>query len=705
MALIGKIRQNSWLLVVMIALGLGGFIFMDMFSGQQSIFGSGATEMVNVNGKSVDIQEFNRVESILYGNSSGDPFSRRQYLFNSFIDEKIVGEEAEAIGLGVGEDELEELTFGNNLSPIITSRFSDPQTRQVNREALNSYKDDVRPEQADAFWNYQKEEIKTDRLKTKIIQMAEKAIYTPTWLADMAAADRGGSRKAALVNIPYEAIDNSEVTLSDADYSAYLTKNMAKYTSDEEQRRMEYVVFRVEATAADKADLRNKAASMKSEFSKETDNENYVSRNYGSMTQQWFTQDALPKIIADSVALLGAGDVYGPYEEGNAYKLAKVVEKQVMQDSAKVRHILISASTPAEFTAAEKTVDSLMNVIRTTNTSWDTLALRHSQDPGSKNKGGFYDYAAVNTYVPAFNDAAFFNTPVGSLTSVRTQFGVHLIEPMGRKGDSKAYYRIAYISENIIPSEETQRDVENLAIDFVDENRSVEQMKKAAAEKGLSVEVSQPVKENDYFFGTLGSNQTSRDIVRWAFGKSMTTDVPSVGDVSPELYSYNNEQGFYTDKYVAVALKSIQAPGNPTVADVKDQIEPFVMNMKKAAMLSERVAGKTDLAAIASSFEEVSVDTIGSVTFGNPTIAKIGSEPAVQGAVFNTAVNQVSKPVEGNRGVYIVKPLSEANNPNTQSIAQKRQAEATSMRSQVRSALINSLRKKASISDNRARFF
>ena len=129
MALIGKIRSNSWLLVVMIGLGLGGFIFMDMFSGQQSMFGSTATEMANIDGRSVDIQEFNRVEGILYANSSGDPFSRRQFLFNSFVDETLVNKEAEAMGLGVSDLELEELTFGNNPSPIIEARFADPQTR------------------------------------------------------------------------------------------------------------------------------------------------------------------------------------------------------------------------------------------------------------------------------------------------------------------------------------------------------------------------------------------------------------------------------------------------------------------------------------------------------------------------------------------------------------------------------------------------
>ena len=72
MALIGKIRKNSWLLIFLIGLGLGGFILMDMFSGQQSIFGSTQFTVGKVAGEKLDWNEFNRAESILYSNSGGD---------------------------------------------------------------------------------------------------------------------------------------------------------------------------------------------------------------------------------------------------------------------------------------------------------------------------------------------------------------------------------------------------------------------------------------------------------------------------------------------------------------------------------------------------------------------------------------------------------------------------------------------------------
>lgn len=142
MALIGEIRKNSWLLVVTIGLALAAFIMMDMFSGDKSVFGGGQTTVGSIAGESVDWRDFNRVEQALYGNSGGDVFSRRNSLWNYFVEEKIVQKEADQFGLGVSRDELMDLQFSTDnrrISPVIYQRFSDPNTRQIDRARLGSF--------------------------------------------------------------------------------------------------------------------------------------------------------------------------------------------------------------------------------------------------------------------------------------------------------------------------------------------------------------------------------------------------------------------------------------------------------------------------------------------------------------------------------------------------------------------------------------
>jgi hypothetical protein len=92
MALIGKIRKQSWLLMVVIGLALLGFLLMDSIG--QGMGGGSMPAVVEVDGNEVDWAEFQNAERILYTGSSADVFSRRNYLYNYFVDRAIVGEEA-----------------------------------------------------------------------------------------------------------------------------------------------------------------------------------------------------------------------------------------------------------------------------------------------------------------------------------------------------------------------------------------------------------------------------------------------------------------------------------------------------------------------------------------------------------------------------------------------------------------------------------
>ena len=132
MALISTIRKNSALIVVLIALGLLGFIIQDMMGGQNSIFGSIQPSIGKINGQKVDLNEFNRTESILYAGSTGDIYARRSALWDYFVEKALIDQEGEKLGIGVSKNELNDLQFGPEPSPIIMQRFMDQTTGQLN---------------------------------------------------------------------------------------------------------------------------------------------------------------------------------------------------------------------------------------------------------------------------------------------------------------------------------------------------------------------------------------------------------------------------------------------------------------------------------------------------------------------------------------------------------------------------------------------
>ncbi len=185
MALISKIRKNSWILILMLALGLGGFVVMDMVSAASKSSGNQFTIGV-VNGEKLDWNDFQRAERILYPNSTGDVYGQRNYIWNYMVEDQLLKAEGEELGLNVGTEEMEELQFGQRLSPIVQRNLRDPNTGQLDRATLDQIKANLgtgklQP-QLEEYWNYQMGEIRKERIQRKLTNIVKKAIYTPTWI-------------------------------------------------------------------------------------------------------------------------------------------------------------------------------------------------------------------------------------------------------------------------------------------------------------------------------------------------------------------------------------------------------------------------------------------------------------------------------------------------------------------------------------------
>ena len=705
MALIGKIRKNSWLLIFLIGLGLGGFIVMDMFSGQQSVFGSTQFTMGKVAGEKLDWNEFNRAESILYANSGGDFYARRDYLWNYFVEKKLIENEAEDLGLGVSNEELKDLEFGPNPSPIILQRFSDPTTGQVNRQILNEYRtalesgDLAKNPQFGPFWGFQQKEIIKDRLQTKLNTLVSKAMYTPSWLVEQNHIDQNTKVDISYVHIPFDEIPDIDVEVSDADYKAYLKEHRNEYIRDEENRKVEYVVFNVKPTAQDSAKLRQEMVDLIPAFRETDDDSTFVDNNYGSYDAAYVKKARLNPDVADTLLNATPGTVIGPYTEGNAYKLVKLIDRKVVPDSVQSRHILISANDPASLAQAQRRIDSLKTLIENGTHTFDSLARTNGQD-ATASKGGDLGFAGPNSMVKPFNDLIFYDAEVGELNTVITQFGVHLVEVTDRKYiENEEGAKVAYVTQSIVPSEATQKDEFNNVLEFVARNRTLEQLATSAEESAeLELTTSPPLTKNSYTIGTLGSGNSSRDIVRWAFSSDA-----EVGSVSPSIYVYQDPVEFYESKYVVVGLKNIQAAGSVEVDDVKDEIAAMVKNLKKGEAIKGKISSQ-DLAAIAGTFN-TKVDTANGVVFSAPTVPGLGMEPKVIARAHGLQANTASQPIIGNNGVYVLKVLNKQDAPAVPNIAQLRKVMSSSVQGQVASRLIEAIKGEAEIKDYRSNFY
>lgn len=702
MALISKIRKNSWILILMLALGLGGFVVMDMVSAASKSSGNQFTIGV-VNGEKLDWNDFQRAERILYPNSTGDVYGQRNYIWNYMVEDQLLKAEGEELGLNVGTEEMEELQFGTHLSPVIQRNFRDPNTGQMDRNTLDQIKANLgtgklQPQLED-FWKFQSGEIVKDRLQSKLAGLIKKSIYTPTWMAQQLQAEQGSSIDFTYVLVPLDKVAEGDVKLTDDDYKTWMKDNAGLLKKKEEIRNVDFVVFNVTPTTEDTAVVREKINENIAAFRTTENDSQFVENNYGIIDEVYYKKADLAEMIADTVFDLPVGTVYGPYIDGVSFKAVKVLGKKVIPDSIQARHILIRAENADAVMAATKKLDSIKTVIESGAGRFDSLAMRVSQD-GSAQKGGDLGWSALGRMVKPFNDLIFYKAEPGQLNLVTTQFGVHLVEVTGRKYiDNEQGVKVAYLVEPIVPSEETQAAVYDDALEFSGQNRDVTEMK-AAVEKNpaLSIETAAGLTANAYQFSSLGGGATSRDIIRWAFAPET-----KVGMVAPEVYVYDEPTLFYNSRYVVPALKSVVKAGEASLAEVKELYTDKVTTLKRGEILSSKMTGKS-LEAVASEFG-VEVDTFNNVNFNMSYLQGLGNESRLIGKVTSLKEGESAGPIVGISGVYMVKVIHRTEASVSTDIAAFRGQLANTTRSSIDSRLMEAVRNAAEIKDNRYKFY
>ena len=704
MALISDIRRRGGLIITLMVLSLAGFMLMDMSKQSSLLGGSNGSSLGSVSGTSFEAKAFDDHFQTLYGNASGqDVYSKREQLWNYYVENAIVSSEAEKVGLGVGSGELTELQFGQRMSPVM-QRFL--QENNLDQNWLGQIKQAIAannlPENVKKLWSVKEKEIIKDRLQTKLGNLAQKAIYTPKWQLDMLTADAAQQVDFNFVKVAFDQVPDAEVKVTDADLQKYLDENPARYKVAEEMRTMSFVSWNVTPTAADSAATMKRLTDVQAEFGTTTDDSTFLMRNNGFFGPGFVKKDALSPAAAELISSAGVGQVVGPYIDQKALYLAKITDRQTLPDSVKVRHILISVNASQTDAVAKAKADSILAVVKAAGgANFTQLAAQFNEDGGSKQTGGEYTFSSSQTLFPEFYEYCFKTGKVGEYAVIKTaQGGYHVINLMGFRGASSPMYKIAYLREALSPSDATVRAAEDVANKFLAANRDLASLEKAAKEKGINVQNSGPVNSAAYNVAGLGQGSTAREMVRWAFG-----DDAKIGKVAPKVYAYEDTQDGYITQLAVSALKSIMKPGTPNIADIREQIEPIVKNKLKGEKLKAKITG-TDLGAIAAQFN-TKIDTARQVSFVSPFVPGLGQEPLVVAAVTATDLNKTTSAIVGETGVFVAQVTQKVANAASAQVdpAMMKTQMTMQARGQVRGRLMPALRKAANVSDNRKNFF
>jgi peptidyl-prolyl cis-trans isomerase D len=710
MSVIQKIRDKyARVAVIAIGLALLGFILMDAFAGRSSIFGSRDTTIGKINGKKIDADAFMRRVSDISKRQGFEGENGTAQAVNGLwqqeLTDKLMGEQYEELGISISDKELDQLLFGPNPPQEFRQAFGNPQDPQAwdpgqVRQQYNQLKKSGTPEQKAQLAELI-DYIGKQQLLNKYNALLTNSVYIPKWFLEKRNVDNSQMAKASFVSVPYTTISDSAVKLTDAEINDYVKAHKKDFEQKEESRSVSYVAFSAAPSAADSAAVRDQLLQLKDSFQRTSNVKEFLvaNRSLAQYNETYVSDKDLNLQGKDSIFNAPIGVVTGPLVEQDAMLLAKLMDRKTQPDTVKVRHILIAlnptdaAGQPGaarDSVTAKRLADSVQQAIAA-GANFDSVAVRLSDDAGSKFRGGVYDSITRQTqFVPEFKEFAF-NNPTGAKGVVKTQFGYHYMEVLSQKGSSPVY-KVAFFALPLEASSETQSQASNEANMFAgntkDEKSFNEYFEKTLKAKGYQKMVASNLRPMDFFI--TGVNGSARELVKEVFQADK-------GDVVSPSQPINNS-------YFVAVVTDVNKAGLPSASSVRSMVEPILRNQKKAEMIKKQMGTVTDLNVVATKFNQP-LQPADSLLFSGG--GALGYETRVLGAIFNPANKGKVCPegIAGQAGVYAIRTEAVFTGAvENAGIEQQRQMLEMQSRQMFRSP-VEVLQKRAEIKDYRAKFY
>lgn len=679
MATLQKLRNMGPLLVIFVGLALFAFIAGDAWR----LFQSDSMEATvgTIDGdklSAVDFQElynecenaqrmFKMADQRLSDEQRTAPFTEeelayiREEAWGVFTQLAVAERQAEELGITVTYEEIMDI-LNNNSSEYLNSIYHPFRTQTgFSTDDLNSviaaYNQMMKGEEEyDAnlaalynTWKYMEKRVKLEALTNKQVKLIENATIANLFLAKKNFEMNDNQFNLEVAAFPYTSVEDSLVSISDKEIEDYYKANKDYfYEQLQDTRDIKYISVKVTPSESDKQEIlsqMNEYADMLKSGDKEYERIVRTAQSEYAYNDLFWTKESFPEDVQVRIDQANVNEVVGPYlnPSDNSYNLFVTTEKSTAPDSLLVRAIVINSQSSEEVAA---TTDSLMNLLNN-KADFKEVAKNYAHvDSLWMTSKEFYAIGIIDN---ADTQKELYSAKPGvyAASDFKTIPGKLIYQVISKKGKADVY-NLAIIKRNITFSSETYDKAYNKLSQFIADSKSIEEIENKALANGYRVQ-----KMNDVNAATRNINNIPQtyNVVRWVLAEDRKAgDFSGIEECGNEHLLFATVTSVNPKGYIALD-KEINNYGTK----LRDIIKNRLMLDKKAEIITAEIAGK-EFDAIKSN-NKVKVERVNMVEFKKPTnIPSLNvDEPIISVAAAKMAVSEVSAPIKGDNGVYVIK--------------------------------------------------
>lgn len=645
MAILSKIRERTVFLIVIIALALFAFVLTDLFKNG-GFSADKATSAVGVIGdEEIGREQFAAEVENIVQQSQGrvSTLQAANQAWENNLRRTLLKQEFEKLGLEVGADQItdamEEQLAGDPRFSNEQGFFDEAKLKQFIAELKVTS-----PEQYQQWVNFE-QSMEVNAKSQLYFNMVKAGVQATLLEGKQIYHQENDNLTFEFVKIPFDKAEEVEVTKSDI--QSYINEHKGRF-QQEAKRDIEYVSFEEEPSEEDNASVLAEVEKLIAEgdqnFKTTPNVQEFLALNSDTPYNDTFVFEYnMSGEFAKDILDLDLNEVYGPYFENESYKLTKLLERSQKPDSVQTSHILVTydgtrvdGSVTRTKEEAERLADSITSVVKRDSSKFAELASEFSSDRQSADNGGELNWITYGALVPEFNDYVFDEARVNSYGVVETDFGYHVVFVEDRTSP-KDVIKLATVTKKVEPSEKTLNEL----------YRSASKFELAAKDNDFREEAEavqktvKPVSGIDKLDETIPGVGRQRSIVKWAFEEGV-----KVGDVK----SFDTGNGYIVARVTKKTKKGLKSPEEASAV-----VTPILKKRKQSEKIMSQIKDN-NLVAVAAAFGQ-SVQKASSINMSNPIIPGGGRDPKIVGAAFAMEEGEVSKPLQGQNGVYMINLL------------------------------------------------